>query len=389
MKDFMDKFKIKYVLLLYKLANFSLVCFRTLVFLRLKPPKKVKSILIFRVGNIGDIICALPALNIIRKNFPDAELTFLSSPGDRSLGGALELVDSIRAADKILIYSDKDIDDLKKIFTIFRILRKKKCELFIELPSNLAKLSHEYRNILFSRLIGCKYGMGFNINNINLFLQLQSEYIDFTLEEETLAKLLEKEGLTAGEFEYKFSISEKDRQIAREMLIKFDRETILVLSPNSKRNTNIYDLNKFAEIGRTLAGKHNFTPVIIGGKDDRERSAKLSGLIGGKAVSIAGQLNLSQTIEFLKYCRLMVAVDGGPVHMASVAGLPVVGIYSAREVNGKWYPFGKKNIVIRKEPACHTCLKLECEKTICLDMISVAEVVEAAEKVLSNTASKV
>ena len=49
--------------------------------------KKIKadsihSILVFRSGSIGDNICAMPALSVIRNNFPDARIDILTNPGE-------------------------------------------------------------------------------------------------------------------------------------------------------------------------------------------------------------------------------------------------------------------------------------------------------------------
>ena len=44
-------------------------------------PQYPKKICVHRVGQIGDIICALPAIATIRQKFKDAELVLLTSPG--------------------------------------------------------------------------------------------------------------------------------------------------------------------------------------------------------------------------------------------------------------------------------------------------------------------
>ena len=53
--------------------------------------EKIK-ILIFRVGNIGDLICSLPAIRDIRTHFPKAQITLLSSPGAYGSPGAQDFL---------------------------------------------------------------------------------------------------------------------------------------------------------------------------------------------------------------------------------------------------------------------------------------------------------
>ena len=42
---------------------------------------EIKKILIFKVGNIGDMIVCYPAIRALRKKFSKAEITMLTSPG--------------------------------------------------------------------------------------------------------------------------------------------------------------------------------------------------------------------------------------------------------------------------------------------------------------------
>src|SRR4030067_3579101 len=55
-------------------------------------PRNPKKICIHRVGQIGDILCAIPAIKAIRKAYPEAEITLLTSPGEEGNPGAAELL---------------------------------------------------------------------------------------------------------------------------------------------------------------------------------------------------------------------------------------------------------------------------------------------------------
>jgi ADP-heptose:LPS heptosyltransferase len=384
MKNIIERVILRYVLFLYKLANIGLDWFRYLIFLGTKTPKDVKRILVFRVGNIGDVICAFPAISAIRENYPKAEILLLSSPGNRNFNGARELSGGLTVIDKFLLYGNDDINSFKKLFVLFNMLRSKKCDLFIELPTNLTKFRFEFRNIIFARSIGCKYGLGFNISSIKIFSKIQSKYMNFESEEERLIDILKKENIKINKISFNCYISKENKEKVNKLLNKLGSNSLVAFNPNAKKQINIIDLNKFAEIGRELVSKYNVKIAVLGGNSDRERGNKLSGLIGEKAVCIAGKLDLLQTVEFLKYCKLIISVDSGAIHLASAAGIKSIGLYSAREFKGKWYPYGKGNIVFRKEPECHTCFKYLCKEEICLNMISVEEVVEAAGKILIN-----
>src|SRR5580700_11390134 len=45
-----------------------------------QPWEAIRRIVVYRIGNIGDILVTLPALNAIRKRFPGAHIALLTSP---------------------------------------------------------------------------------------------------------------------------------------------------------------------------------------------------------------------------------------------------------------------------------------------------------------------
>jgi hypothetical protein len=60
-----------------------------------------KKICIYRIGNVGDIICAVPAIIAIRRTYPKAHLTLLTSPGERGMPGAKELLSNAGFLDNL------------------------------------------------------------------------------------------------------------------------------------------------------------------------------------------------------------------------------------------------------------------------------------------------
>jgi ADP-heptose:LPS heptosyltransferase len=83
------------------------------------------------------------------------------------------------------------------------------------------------------------------------------------------------------------------------------------------------------------------------------------------------------------------------MHLAAAVGLPCVALFSARDEAGKWEPMGNPigspHHVLRKQVPCAGCMLVRCEAQdrLCLRLIAVDEVLEAAESVLQFRAAKV
>ncbi len=381
MKIFCERFVVGVVIFLYKLLNFFLEICRFLLF-GFKIPKNIKKILIFRTGNIGDTICAIPSMVAIRNNYPDASITLLSSPGKQGMVGAKELLHGAGYLDNLIVYYKEDISNLKKIFDLIKKLRREKFDLFIELPQNLVKSGTLVRNMLIAEIIGCKCAFGFQIDTIKIFKRLQSKYIFFNNEVERLLDILRKHGIVTPIISFPLPISKEDKEIVNWFLSKTKNDKIIAINPGAKRQTNLWAQERFAEVGKWVVKNFNAKLIITGGNNDKEIAGKLEEMVKDNVVNVAGKLSLLQTIELLKNCRLLISNDTGAIHMAVAAGIPAVGIYSAWQLKGKWYPYGKKNIVTRKEPECHTCFMERCRHLTCLKMITVDDVCKASCKLL-------
>lgn len=368
--------------LVYKLFNGALALFRFLFFGSSKIPQGIKKIVIYRLSNIGDIICAMPAMVAVRENFPDAKIILLTSPGKKGLPEARDMLEGNSFLDNIITYYQEDIRTLKGRINLIKSLRKEGCDLFVELRQDLVKFPVLLRDMLFARLIGCKYALGFRIDTVKLFRQVQSKCLSFDNEVVRLLNILKREGLIVKGVRFPFCIPDEDKRKVGGFLEQYPGE-LVAFCPNAKRQANQWPLERFAQVAKFLIREKKITVFILGSRSDKERTQRLEALIGAGAVSVAGIFNILQTVELLKHCRFLLSNDTGAVHMASSVNTPVVGIYTAWQLKGKWYPYGDNNVILRKEPRCHTCYRHNCRSVVCLDMVSAEEVCSAAFRMLS------
>ena len=66
--------------------------------------------MIYKIGNIGDIVCAIPSFIAIRRAYPEAKITLLTSPGKIEASGAKELFENAWYVNELKIYYSEDID---------------------------------------------------------------------------------------------------------------------------------------------------------------------------------------------------------------------------------------------------------------------------------------
>ncbi|MGD0348863.1 MAG: glycosyltransferase family 9 protein [Verrucomicrobiota bacterium] len=91
-----------------------------------------ENILLIRLKSIGDILFTLPAVHVVRENFPDARLHFLVSREHAPLLRGFADVDEILPLDRA-VYSSGNLKSMVYgTFELLRVLRRKKFSLAID-----------------------------------------------------------------------------------------------------------------------------------------------------------------------------------------------------------------------------------------------------------------
>jgi ADP-heptose:LPS heptosyltransferase len=367
-------------------ANTSLTILRRCLWWSARPLKPDR-VCIYRIGNVGDTACAVPAMHAIRRVYPDAHLTLVTSPGPGGLVGARELLAGAQWIDEMLVYPLERISTFTGRLALLRDLRARRFDVWIELPVVAARFRSLLRNLLVARAAGARWGFGWRLDSVFFGAQAQSEALAFPTEVERLLGLLARAGIAAGEINFAIPRSDDDRRAVDDLLNGAARAAshLVALAPGAKALPNRWPSERFVEVGRRLASR-GVAVLVMGGDDDRPLCEEIASALGGGALSLAGRTSLAQSCELLSRCALLVCNDSGVQHLAAAVGTPCVSIFSRRDFRGKWRPYGAQHAVIDKWVECHTCFLSQCPVgNRCINLIEVDEVVAAAERVLAST----
>jgi heptosyltransferase-2 len=143
---------------------------------------------------------------------------------------------------------------------------------------------------------------------------------------------------------------------------------------------------RFAELGRRLIREQGASILIFGSSRPREEAlnATIAEGIGEGCLNLSGRTSLLELAALLRRCRLLVTNDTGTMHIAAAVGTRVVAIFGPTDPRTT-YPLGEGHVIIREEVSCAPCLKRVCPGDHrCMELISVAHVLEAAQKGLEK-----
>lgn len=349
------------------------------------PSKAKLKVLIYQVGNIGDLIVSTPVYRALRGKYTDAEITLLSSSGSKNYAGAKEIILPLNYIDNLKTFFPEDFVSWKEYYDFFISIRKEKYDLVVYLPSNLWATFHVMRDTVFFFLAGIKYGVGFQV------FEDYRNYLKYNIsprsEIERLLDLLEPLNIENGNKQLEFAISEKDTEYVHNYLSlnKISETKIKVaVMPGGKYSSRLWPGKYFTELIDRINENFSANIFLIGSESEKKLTDKIKNQTKMKPFNTSGDLNIRHLGVLIKQCCLLVTNDTGPMHIADAVGTPTVSIFSAVDIPFLWYPGRDNHIIFYNKVDCSPCFQQKCDNHICMEEISVESVYKAVEKQLNK-----
>ncbi|HEX2619407.1 MAG TPA: WecB/TagA/CpsF family glycosyltransferase, partial [Phototrophicaceae bacterium] len=149
---------------------------------------------------------------------------------------------------------------------------------------------------------------------------------------------------------------------------------------------------QFAKVADQLQQDLKAEIVLVGGKNDDTETVKAA--MQTPMTDLTGKTTLAELAGVIQGADLFIGAESGVMHLAAASGTPVVAIFGPGNPDawGPWTPNGKQ-IIVRSAPECSPCsyvghgigLREGCEARTCIKMVSTAQVVAAAKKLLNES----
>lgn len=380
--------ELKLLIVRFSISFFNLMLAILEILLFGRVLKSPKNILVYKVGNIGDTVCAVPSLLAIREHFKNERITFLTSPGSSGAPGAKELLMGSSLFNEMIVYYSEDIDSKEKRKLFLKNLKGKKFDLFIELPEDLTCFRTMVRNMIFARGIGIKRAFGFLINSSRLFKKAQVDSLIAPQETLRLLNLLARYGIKNNKIKFLLPTANIHRNKIYNILeskFKFlDSKVLITVNPGGKREANCWPKEKYRDLALNLYKKYQAYIVALGADTERDLcSYVLKDLPKLSKLNACGAFSLLETTELLRHADLLISNSTGTIHIAAAVGTQCVGIYTIRDIPGKWSPYGSSHKVLYHlnfpcNYSSEKCIKKSAES------VTLEEAIKACDEILEK-----
>jgi ADP-heptose:LPS heptosyltransferase len=400
--------------------------------MRISLPSAPRRILIIKPSAIGDVVHALPTLNLIRRKWPDSHITWMIAPA------CAALVDRHRQVNEVLRFERNRFSASwynpavsLELYRFVSDLKRRQYDLVIDLQCLFRSgwMTLATRAPVRVGLGTAREGARYAYTHV-----VPDTFADQAVDR--YLKVADALGCGTSPVEFHFAVDDEDRAMVTAILreagigVGADMSTrdengaegghgeagadhaagarlaagvdaaahmgtarsapialqqyaargsgYAVLLPGTNWLTKRWPVEHYAAVVEPIRRRFGLTCVVAGAAGDRELACQVPG-----AVDLTGKTNLRQTIALLSGAGLVIANDSGPMHIAAALGRPLVAPYGPTSPF-RTGPFGRLSSVIRVDMACSPCYSRTCSHRGCLKWLSPEAVLNLAEQQITE-----
>ncbi len=324
--------------------------------------------LIIRFSSIGDIVLTTPVVRAIKKQYPNAEVHFVTKNSYHDVVRHNPYIDKIHLLDGTLssLVTSLKAEKFDYVIDLHHNLRS----LIVKLRLGVKAFSFPKLNFAKWMLVKFKWNILPNTHIVDRYfstvkrlnIENDNEGLDFFLPNPSVYP----EG----------------------KLPKIFDEPYIVLVVGAKHFTKRIPVERVIELSKKLI----YPIVILGGADESEAGNHIAKKSGLHVFSGCGKFTLFESAAVIKNATLVISSDTGMMHIASAYEKIIFSLWGNTTPLFGMYPYfagGKSKIFEVQNLSCRPCSKIgfhECPKKHfkCMQEIPYQQIVDEAKLIMNN-----
>lgn len=327
----------------------------------------INKILIVRNDGIGDLINSTPAIALLRKNYPTAEICVLAQPLNAPV------LTGNPHVDRVMIFDREGIHRLlRDRLRFYRNLHREEFNLAI------AMRTASWSNFV-TLLSGARHRLGRYHKRFKRTLthRWQGKYekghvheVDRNLE---LIRLICTE---EGNRQLEFNLLDDEVSFAKGQLAEWrisPNDFLVCLHPGGSSFDKQWPSENYARLADWLAGEYNAKILILRGPNEARPTRHIREIMTHPSIVHAPE-SIRNLASLMKHCNLVICNDSGPMHIAAALNVPMVAIFGPTDYVA-WEPLSEKATIVRRDMPCWPCsahkckIGWECTKKLPVDLV--------------------
>ncbi|GIV36540.1 MAG: heptosyltransferase [Cyclobacteriaceae bacterium] len=317
----------------------------------------MKKILLLRFSAMGDVLMLVPVVRSLTAACPHVEVTVATRPRFASF---FQDIERVRVFEADVDYHFTGFFGLRKLF--FTMLVKDDYDLVIDLHDHIRTVILRSMFALFGKkVVVFKKGRA---EKRSLIRKTNKKVQPLQHTTERYRAALEEAGfkfnLLPGPWLLPTETAKQRLQAWLEKQQLYKQQPWIGVAPFALHKTKIWPLANYPSLIKQL---HQTTQAKFflfgGGEDEINYFNDLKTLFPEQVVVVAGRLHLPQEIALVKMLDVMICTDSANMHLAALAGTPVVSVWGGTHPDAGFAPLGQEADgvvqISRKELPCRPC----------------------------------
>ncbi|SNS05803.1 ADP-heptose:LPS heptosyltransferase [Geodermatophilus saharensis] len=286
------------------------------------PVPGVERIAVLRANLLGDLVMTLPALAALRAAHPDAEITYLGRPWHAELlegrPGPWDRVVAVPPWPGVHDAPGASRDG-PEVQRFLRAQRAEGYDLALQLHGGGGN-SNPLVTALGARVTAGARDAG---------APPLDRWLPYVYDQHEVLRCLELVGLVGAvpvTLEPRLAVTPADAAAA-DAVLPAGPEPLVALHPGASDPRRRWPASCFAAVAGALVADGVRVVLVGSGADDRRAADAIRAAAPAPVLDLVGRLSLGALAGVLARCRVVVANDSGPRHLAAAVGTATVGVF--------------------------------------------------------------
>jgi ADP-heptose:LPS heptosyltransferase len=340
------------------------------------------SIIVLRALQLGDMLCAVPALRALRQACPRARITLAGLPWAREFAARFRrYVDDFVEFPGYPGLPERECE-ARGIPEFLSLVQGRSYDLALQLHGS-GRLTNAVVALFGARRCGGYYEPcgGYCPDRRWFFPWREHEH-----EIVRYVRLMRELGIPACDTSLEFPVTADDRNAWASLIARsgIDAARYVCIHPGSQLPSRRWGAEHFAAVADALASDR-YQVVITGTVDERALARSISAAMRHPAVDLSGATTLGTLAVLIRHARLLVANDTGVSHIAAAVRTPSVIACCGSDFR-RWAPLDtQRHRVLHHPVACRPCAYKTCPiGHPCATGIAAATVIREARSMLQK-----
>ncbi len=314
----------------------------------------MKSIAVFRALQLGDLLCAVPALRALRAAAPGANITLIGLPWAESFVERFS-----QYVDDHLVFPGfpglpETAPDLAALPEFFRSAQQRNFDLAIQLHGSGALTNP------LAIALGAKHTAGFHLpGHYCPDPHYFAPWSDTEHEVLRMLRLIDILGIERQGESLEFPLHEADHVSLHAAGPELAPARYACIHPGARLPSRRWSPKRFAQVADGLAAR-GLQIVITGSEQERDITHAVISAMHAPALDMTGRTDLGALAVLVAHARLVICNDTGISHVAAGVATPSVIICSGADP-ARWAPLDRRrHRLLYADMACRPCAHNVC-----------------------------